>query len=326
MPKHDQMPELARCYRDAAHFIDSYCQIYDVTAEGWIPFKLWPAQRDVIDCLINNRLVVILKARQLGLTWLLLGYALWMMIFHPIATVLLFSRRDTESMYLLGDDRLRGMYSRLPEWLRAGDVETSDSAHEWQLNGKSVARAFPTSAGDSYTASLAIVDEADLVPDLNRLMNAVKPTIDGGGQMVLLSRADKSHPQSEFKAIYRAAKTGSNGWAAVFLPWHVRPERTPQWYDLQRRDIQSRTGALDDLHQQYPETDVEALAPNTLDKRIESQRLGIDSRQIFVNSMENFCNNFLRQLLNQTYSKLFQCSTNTLSRSLLECTLQPSPS
>ncbi len=54
------------------------------------------------------------------------------------------------------------MYAKLPAWMRSAVVQDND--HEWQLSNGSVARAFPTSAGDSYTATLAIVDEADLVP------------------------------------------------------------------------------------------------------------------------------------------------------------------
>jgi hypothetical protein len=99
-------------------------------------------------------------------------------------------------------------------------------------------------------------------------MRAVKPTIDAGGRMVLLSRADKSKPQSAFKRVYRAARQGRTGWVPVFLPWFARPDRTAEWYAAQKADVLHRTGALDDLHEQYPATDAEALAPRTLDKRI----------------------------------------------------------
>jgi len=160
------------------------------------------------------------------------------------------------------------MYARLPVWIRADLQVTTDSAHEWGLSNGSIARAFPTSAGDSYTASLAIVDEADLVPDLNRLMRAVKPTIDNGGRMILLSRSDKARPASEFKNIYRAAREGLTDWVSVFLPWYVHPARDEAWYEAQRRDIMQRTGSLDDLYEQYPATDSEALAARTLDKRL----------------------------------------------------------
>src|SRR5262249_51242815 len=82
------------------------------------------------------------------------------------------------------------------------------------------------------------------------------------------SRADKTRPESTFKRIYTAAKEGANGWAPVFLPWHAHPDRDARWYAAQKDDILSRTEALDDLHEQYPATDAEALAPRQLDKRI----------------------------------------------------------
>jgi hypothetical protein len=262
----DQVHEWLTCSESPIYFIHKYCFVYDAQEKGWIPFNLWPAQAKTLQTLLNNLLVIILKARQLGMTWLVLGFALWLMLFRPAATVLMFSRRDDEAVHLL-DFRLKGMYARLPDWVKCRAVIV-DNAHEWRLSNGSMAFAFPTNAGDSYTATLAIVDEADLVPDLNRLMRAVKPTIDGGGQMILLSRADKSSPQSEFKAIYRAAKQGLSPWVSVFLPWWVRPSRDDGWYETQKSDIFSRTGSLDDLHEQYPATDIEALAARTLDKRL----------------------------------------------------------
>jgi hypothetical protein len=159
------------------------------------------------------------------------------------------------------------MYDRLPDWLKVRGFGV-DNDHEWELSNGSRVLAFPTTAGDSYTATLAIVDEADLVPDLDRLMRAVKPTIDAGGRMVLLSRADKSNPQSPFKRIYRGARLGQTDWVPVFLPWYARPDRDSAWIEAQRKDIFHRTGSVDDLHEQYPAIDTEALAPRALDKRI----------------------------------------------------------
>ena len=262
--------EWLKCAHSPLYFVNEYVQIYDATQRDWIPFRLWKEQAKTLKSILNNLLVIVLKARQLGLTWLVLAFALWLMLFHPAATVLIFSRRDDEAVYLLGAERLKGMYNRLPTWMQVKAVEV-DSGHEWSLSNGSVARAFPTSAGDSYTATVVIVDEADLVPDLGTLMNAAKPTIDGGGRMILLSRSDNTRPESYFKRIYRAAKSGLNSWHAVFLPWFVRPGRDAAWYEAMSRDILSNTGSLDDLHQQYPATDAEALAPRTLDKRISPE-------------------------------------------------------
>jgi hypothetical protein len=86
--------------------------------------------------------------------------------------------------------------------------------------------------------------------------------------MILVSRVDKGRPRSPFKRVYTSARKKQTGWEAVFLPWYARPDRDQAWYEVQKADILHRTGALDELHEQYPATDAEALLPRTLDKRI----------------------------------------------------------
>lgn len=259
--------EWLKCSRSVSYFVNMYCKIYDATLGDWIPFILWPEQEVVLQMLVDYNLNVILKARQLGQTWLVLCFILWWMLYKPVFTALVFSRRENEAIYLLGKQRLRGIYNRLPKWMKVKQV-LADASHEWALSNGSIAYGFPTTAGDSYTASFAFVDEADLIPDLAALMNAVKPTIDGGGRMCLLSRSDKATPNSLFKNTYRAAERGESPWHSIFLPWWVRPDRDQTWYATQKEDILTRTGSTDDLKQQYPATADEALAPPELDRRV----------------------------------------------------------
>lgn len=257
--------ELMKCAASAQYFIHTYCRVQDAAARAWVPFHLWPGQIDTLNTLLRSKKVVILKARQLGMSWLVLGYALWLALFRPAASELLFSRRDDEAVHLL-DDRLKGMYRQLPEWMQARGIVESNS-HEWSLSNGSTVRAFPTSGGDTYTGTLAIVDEADLIDDLQTLMDSVAPTVEMGGQLILLSRPNKARPASYFKNVYRAARKGENDWTPVFLPWHVHPGRSQAWYDRQQRDSLYNTGSLDSVWEQYPATEAEALAARTLDKR-----------------------------------------------------------
>jgi hypothetical protein len=229
----------------------------------WIPFVPWPGQWAACDTLAA-RLCCWLKARQLGITWFALAHGLWTLLAKPGTTILLFSRRDQEAIELL--ERLKGMHARLPVGLR--QQVSVNSAHNLTLGNGARALAFPCTAGDSYTAALAIVDEAALVPDLGKLLAAVKPTIDNGGQLLLLSRANKSEPDGLFARTYRAAAAKENAWCPLFLPWSAHPARTRDWYEQQKQDILSREGALDTLWEQYPETPEQALAPRQLDKRI----------------------------------------------------------
>jgi hypothetical protein len=265
-----QRAEQQACKASPAYWLNTYGQVYDATAREWLAFRLWPAQEQVLVDLEQHRLTCVVKARQLGLSWLVVGWALWLMLYRPAATVLFFSKRDAEAVHLL-NFRLRGMLGRLPGWM--APPVTVDNAHDLRLANGSVGLAFPTTGGRSYTASLAIVDEADFAEDLDGLLNAVKPTIDAGGRLALVSTSNKAAPESAFKRIHRAAERGENGYRAVFLPWSARPERTAEWYAAQRADVLARTGALDDLYQEYPATVLEAFAPRALDRRFSAEWL-----------------------------------------------------
>ncbi len=292
--REEQTAEWVRCAASPLYFIGAYCFVFNATEERWLPFAMWPAQRWVLAQMRRNPLVIVLKARQLGLTWLCLGFALWLILFRPAQMVGFFSRTEPDAMDLL-DFRLKGMYERLPAFLQA-DRTVSDNKSRWELSNGSVAMAFTTVGGRSYTFGYVLVDEADFQPSLDKLMRAVKPTIDAGGRMTLLSTVDKDVPISLFKRIYGQARKHSNEWLAIFLPWQARPERTDEWYAAQKRDTQANTGALDDLHQEYPATDAEALAAKTLNKRIpapwlakcyvELEPLDIDAQMPAIEGLE----------------------------------------
>jgi len=254
----EQAAEWALCSESPIYFLAAYGWVFNATEEAWIPFDVWPAQAWALLQLTLHRLVIILKARQLGFTWLILGYALWQMLFRPAATIGIFSRTETDAGDLL-DFRLKGMYERLPAFLRCRAVLASNMSR-WELSNGSVAMAFATTGGRQYTFSFLLADEADFQENLPSFMRATKPAIDAGGSMVLLSTSEKTKPSSLFKQIYRAAKLKQNEWLALFLPWYARPGRTVAWYNAQKRDSLANTGSLDDVHQEYPATDTESLA------------------------------------------------------------------
>lgn len=277
--------EAARCRASAWHFVTTYCSVYqagtfsdsdadlDDSAAGggdWVRFELWPSQVEPLQLLQKKRKLIFLKARQLGATWFCLAHGLRRVTLFDNVTLLLFSKGDRESMDLMR--RIQGMFRRLPPWLVPEGSYTKGrlsqaAGHSWTLPNGSRVMSFPSSAGDSYSASHAIIDEADLVPDLNKLLESVKPTTDNGGQLVLLSRADKSKPESAFKNIFRAAMQGENGWTPHFLPWYAHPERTRKWYNQQVRHSMKTTFSLDYAWGQYPNNPEEALAARQLDKR-----------------------------------------------------------
>lgn len=265
MAGREEKAEWLKSSTDPAYFLDTHTWLFNATLRSWIRFSLWSAQMDVCDALLTGRHLIVLKARQLGLTWLCLGYALWLMLFRPAAVVLLFSKREDEAQELM--TRLQGMYQRLPFWMQCRRV-LKETLTEFRLSNGSVALAFPTTGGRSYTGTFVLADEADFMPDLATFLNAVKPTVDAGGQLALISTSDKSQPNSTFKRLFRAGWRGTNEYRAIFLPWTARPGRTGDWYKTIRRDMHEQDGSDDNVQQEYPASPEEALSARSLDKRI----------------------------------------------------------
>ncbi len=258
-----------KCSQDPNYFLVNYCYL-EVRIEGaggsWEPFIPWPAQRATGQALLKEKLVAVPKTRQAGVTWLCLGLILWEMEFKPGTAAGLWSRRATEASDLL-QRRLKRMYARLPTWMHARHLIENSTIY-WELSNGSRAMAFPTSAGDSYAFNRALVDEADFCPDLANLMEAVKPTIDGGGSMWLVSKVDKKRPITTFKRLCRQSAAGRGPWKLVFLPWWSRPGRDRAFHQAQKEHSLAQNGTLDYLHGNYPATLNEALSASSFNKRI----------------------------------------------------------
>ncbi len=250
------------------YFIDQYTLLENKETRKWIPFTLWPCQKTTLEAIHKNDLLVVLKARKMGLTWLCISYLLWDMLFRPGGAGLLFSLTDGEAMDLL--DRLRKMHQRLPLFLQAS-IGT-DNGHELEFSYLgSTARAFPCTkeAGRNLTGNMALIDEADHIPHLKSLVASVQPGVERGGKLIMISAANKDTPASEFKQRYRDAVAGRNNYTPIFLAWYDRPDRDENWYRDRQRDYEE-----DSMKANFPATAREALAPRSMDKRFRPEWLG----------------------------------------------------
>ena len=276
-----QVREYIKMHDSCSYFINNYCHIYDVVVREWVLFKLWPFQENALRVILEEKEVDILKARQLGYTWLNLCVGLWEMIFRPIAQELLFSLREIDAKYLLSEERMRGIFNRLPDWLRdplkSSDPKLDDSKLIWTLTNGSTARAFPVGRGDGYTATRAIIDEYDLLSNDQQIQMelTVRPTVKAGGKLVRLSKVDKKKPTSPFKKRFRK-KWRNNERRAIFSAWSDHPGRDEEWYneELEELSFDPDVGSpLDAMHENNPSTVEEALSPLQSDKRLQQQWL-----------------------------------------------------
>ena len=106
------------------------------------------------------------------------------------------------------------------------------------------------------------------MPEFSQFLNAVKPTIDAGGQLFLVSTSDKKRPISTFKNLFRAAVEGTGDYRHVFLPWWSRPGRDDAWRTSVQAEMYAQRGTNDDFYAEYPASAEEALATEQLDRRL----------------------------------------------------------
>lgn len=249
--------EFAKCSADCAYFTHTYGQLDQPQGDGTlatIPFALWPAQVALLWQVMRARQLLILKARQLGISWLLCAYTLWLCLFHPGRLVLLFSRGQHEADELIR--RVKVLYHRLPDWLRAElpQLGTDNTSELGWSNGSRV-RSLPATenAGRSFTASLVIMDEFAFMQWAAKLYTAVKPTVDGGGQLIVLSTANGK--SNLFADLWERTMQRLTQFVPIFLSWRMRPDRDEAWFAQVRRD------AVDPqlVSQEYPATPDEAF-------------------------------------------------------------------
>lgn len=168
-------------------------------------FQKWPHIIDLAHSFLRDRLIIVLKARQVGVSWLLAAYALWTALYHQGAVVLMLSKGQNEAGDLL--DKVKFIHNQLPKELqRQTGVHSGQEISFPEAYSKVLALPSTEHAGRSETATLVIQDEADFHEHLDQNYAAVKPTIDAGGQLIQASTANKFKLTSLFKQVYRGAR------------------------------------------------------------------------------------------------------------------------
>lgn len=249
------------------YFIEKFVKIEDMDnpTDKAAPFLLWPKQVTALESLINNRLNIVLKSRQLGLTWLALAIAIWYMIYKPGYTVVALSKTETPDAKEL-IRRMQFILSNLPKWMITENVK-ENSAYKglkWESTVLTITilhKPYPSTfislsagpdSGRSFTANLVILDEWAFQQWAKEIWSAAYPTINRptGGKVIGLSSAKR---MTMFEEIWRKATLGINTFSRVFLPWDTDPRRTQEWYEQSKLDLPNSYKA------EYPATPEEAF-------------------------------------------------------------------
>jgi len=134
--------EFMKCKEDPVYFIENYVKIITLD-KGLQPFKLYDCQKQKVECIMNNRRVVLMEGRQQGKTVTSAACILHYTIFEEDKTVAIMANKSAAAREVL--NRYQIMYENLPLWMQQG-VKTWNKGDVELENNSKVLTAATTAA------------------------------------------------------------------------------------------------------------------------------------------------------------------------------------
>lgn len=253
--------EIEYCRNDVVYFVLNYGHIEDRDADEVVqPFRLWKEQIEALKSIQSHKRSIILKARQLGISWLVLHYAVWMLRCFSGRSVIGMSRSETEAMELIR--RAAFILRQMPELIAEKGEIPEGWTDAWFENTAltltihfpdktlSVFRCFASNENSarSFTADLLIFDEWAFQQADRQIWASAYPVINrpNSGQVIGVSTIKRG---SLFEELF----TSENDFNKIFIPWYADPKRDKKWYEETKKVLK------DDMQAEYPASIDEAL-------------------------------------------------------------------
>jgi hypothetical protein len=216
--------EYVKCASDPAHFMRKYCYIQNPT-RGRVLFNLYPFQDKVLNLWKDNPYSIVLKSRQLGISTLVAGYSLWLMLFHKDKNILCIATKQETAKNMV--TKVKFMYDNLPSWLRIPADEKNKLTLRLSNGSQVKAVSAASDAGRSEAVSMLIIDEAAFIDGIDEIWASAQQTLATGGGAVVLSTP--YGVGNWFHKTWARAEAQENDFLPIKLPWYVHPERNDEW-------------------------------------------------------------------------------------------------
>ena len=220
--------EYAKCATDPTYFLCKY-GIIQHPVNGKVNFNLYDFQEKSLKSFMKHDYNIVLKARQLGLSTLTAGYALWMMTFQQDKNILVIATKQETAKNLV--TKVRVMHANLPAWLKQPCVEDNKLSLRYKNGSQIKAVASSEESGRSEALSLLIIDEAAFIDKIDTIWGAAQQTLATGGRALVISTPNGVG--NFFHKTWVGAENGTNDFNFIKLHWSVHPEREQEWRDEQ---------------------------------------------------------------------------------------------
>jgi hypothetical protein len=234
LSKAQMLYEIGKCLSDPVYAIESYLETEDRTQKGFVPFKLFPRQKELVNAYKKHDHNIVMKPRQAGISTTTAAY---LAILTALASnkstqkiLIAANKQETAKEFL---KKIRDFTMQLPAWMDVYrppnstswfDDSKNSNSHYKLWNGSEVkAVASSKDALRGYTPSYIVVDEAAFIEG-NRgeeFYTAAQPSLSTGGKSILISTPNGMDPL--YHKAYVMAEQGKNNFNIVSMRWYEDP-------------------------------------------------------------------------------------------------------
>jgi len=233
--------EYAKCLASPIYAIETYLETFDKTQEGFVPFKLFPRQKEIILAYEQHRFNLVTKPRQAGVSTTTAAYMSIKVGFadenNPEAILIIANKQELAFEFL---GKIKDFLGQLPRWIwgpeyygnpknEAKTIFIVDSKKEIRLPNGSRVKAVATSkdALRGFAPTYLIMDEAAFIDNGAEVFGAALTALGSGGKAMLIST-----PHGMDSLYYRTyVNAKENKFNIVEMKWYedLRYNKDLRW-------------------------------------------------------------------------------------------------
>lgn len=239
------------------YFLRNHVYIADRTSEGdlrgVLKWRWWPAHESMVADLETHPRLVVAKARQLGMSWMLAARRVWQAMFQANSLHGVVSAGETEAVEFVWKCAFiiaHLPYEPLPTLAVENSLELEFTASHGRIMG------FPSTpkAGRGYTFTTFTADEAAFHPYASRNFAAYSTATTGEIAIVSSAGDDERQVLTDwFQRMWKMARNGENGFYAKFYPPSHNPTHTEEWLAARKAELLATPGQFEREHPSTPE-------------------------------------------------------------------------
>ena len=256
-----ELEEYIKCSQDIFYFVEKYCKIRK--EDGTIgAIKLRDYQKDYLFNLNNKKKIIVLKARQMGITVMNALYILHYCIFNVDKNILISANLRASTIEVV--DKIKSIYINLPFWLKPGIKNWNQSSVIFDTGSKIKTSARSKTPAIGFEIDVLFIEEFAHTPSniIEHFYRCVKDT----SKIVIGSTPNG---MNLFYHLYVDATSGKNDFFPIRMDYTLITSRDEKWREQTIKEI----GGIEAFEQEY---ELKFISENGLNGRLKTIENKID--------------------------------------------------